>query len=381
MSKSTTLLALAVIAAGAAGQANAQQPDYPQLTLHGYLTQGVARSDSLQVIGIDKRGTTDYRRAALLLRYATSRNESFVVQLAHRRLGNSPYAADDPDVRLDWAYYERRFASNTRMKVGRSPIPMGIYNETRYAGNTQPFYRAPFSFYFEGAYTGESIDGAVVEQRLFQSGSFGTEVSAYGGQMNLVEYSSVPQFDTNGQPTGSFAFATAKTRARNVFGTQLWVSTPIDGVRLGTGTNRYSTDAGLLGGGETKSWHASFDSRFERALARAEYRDTSMPRLGMRAWYAQAGANLFGGLWLNGQSETMTATAKDIVISPVLPPMTLELKYNRDDAIGLNYVFSPHLVLKTEVHHMKGLNFEENINPIGAPLETNYAITSLSFAF
>src|SRR5215212_1792338 len=105
-----TVAALATVAAltsiGTAATAGAQDAA-SKLSVHGYLTQGAAVSDSSKVVGISKQGTTNYRRAALLMRYAQSPRDAFVIQVAHRALGDSPTMNFEPDVKLDWAFYER----------------------------------------------------------------------------------------------------------------------------------------------------------------------------------------------------------------------------------------------------------------------------------
>lgn len=58
--------------------------------------------------------------------------------------------AFEPDVKLDWAFYERKLGQDTSIRVGRIPQPMGLLNETRYVGTLLPFYRAPYNFYQEG---------------------------------------------------------------------------------------------------------------------------------------------------------------------------------------------------------------------------------------
>ena len=45
----------------------------------------------------------------------------------------SPFQVFQPDVALDWLFYEHRFADGA-VKVGRVKIPFGIYNEVRDVG-------------------------------------------------------------------------------------------------------------------------------------------------------------------------------------------------------------------------------------------------------
>ena len=100
-----------------------------KLSIHGYVSQAWATSEDHQIFGIPTDGTTDYRDLALQLRYDQSRENVFVVQLRHQRLGESPQAASMDDVTLDWAFYQRRFTDRFSLKVGRIPLPLGIFNE------------------------------------------------------------------------------------------------------------------------------------------------------------------------------------------------------------------------------------------------------------
>src|SRR5258705_11186603 len=105
----------------------------PQITIHGYLTQAYGISDRYPTFGITKEGTADYRRAAVLARYELTSADNFVVQIAHRRLGDSPTMEFEENVKLDMAFYQRRFSNGTKLRVGKVAMPFGVYNEVRYA--------------------------------------------------------------------------------------------------------------------------------------------------------------------------------------------------------------------------------------------------------
>src|SRR4051794_34223672 len=204
-----SLPALAVLLSlGVAASAASAQDISSKLSIHGYLTQGAAVSDSSMVVGISKQGTTNYRRAALLMRYAQTPRDAFVIQVAHRRLGDSPIMNFEPDVKVDWAFYERKFLGQSSLRIGKAPIPFGIYNETRYTGTILPFYRAPYAMYFEGAYTSETVDGAVLSHTFLADAPFRFDASVYGGSYDLLEFRQVPTSPTD------FAYAIGKAEAQ-----------------------------------------------------------------------------------------------------------------------------------------------------------------------
>ena len=360
---------------GSAATAGAQDVT-SKLSVHGYLTQGAAVSDSGMVVGISKQGTTNYRRAAILMRYAQSPRDAFVIQVAHRALGESPTMNFEPDVKLDWAFYERKFMNqSSSIRVGKAPIPFGIYNETRYTGTLLPFYRAPYAMYFEGAYTSETVDGAVLSHTFLGDSPFHVDASVYGGSYDLLEYSQVPV------APGVYQFAIAQAAARGALGGQAWINTPIDGLRVGGGASRATMSGGLLrtpGTKETKrDWNVGVDGAFDRFAARGEYRGTIYKNLTYRGYYGQVGARVVGPLSLNAQGEVGTAMARNGATY-----RELEIPLIRDYAVGANYAFRSDLVFKLEAHRTKDYDTEDNVNIFAnAPGVGHYFISSLSFSF
>jgi hypothetical protein len=365
----------ALTSIGSAATAGAQDVS-SKLSVHGYLTQGAAVSDSGKVVGISKQGTTNYRRAAILMRYAQSPRDAFVIQVAHRALGESPTMNFEPDVKLDWAFYERKFMNqSSSIRVGKAPIPFGIYNETRYTGTLLPFYRAPYAMYFEGAYTSETIDGAVLSHTFLGESAFHVDASVYGGSYDLLEYSQVPV------APGVYKFTIAQAQARGALGGQAWINTPIDGFRVGGGASRATMDGGLLrtnGRKETKrDWNVGVDGSFDRFAARGEYRGTIYKNLTYHGYYGQVGARVVGPLSLNAQGEVGTAIARNGATY-----RELEIPLIRDYAVGANYAFRSDLVLKLEAHRTKDYDTEDNVNIFANnPGVAHYYISSLSLSF
>jgi hypothetical protein len=210
-----------------------------RLVVHGYLSQAYVKSDGHQVIGIPKDGTADYRRAALLFRASLTTSDALVLQFAQRRLGDSPPMQVEPDVKVDWAFYEHRFGSATRFRVGRMPVPLGIFSEVRYVGTLLPFYRAPYNFYQEGSFTSENLDGAHLSHTFGTGGPVSVDVNAFGGAFTTIE---------------AYNGGVNRAKAQNVFGGAAWIGTPIDGLRFGIGGMRHDVKNTILTDNHRDNW-------------------------------------------------------------------------------------------------------------------------------
>ena len=357
---------LTVVSAPAEGQGDA-------LTVHGYLTQAWAISDGGQFLGIPERGTTSYRTAALQFRYSLSPDDHVVVQLSHRRLGEAQLMSIEPDVRFDWVFYERR-VEDLRVKVGRVPIPAGIYNELRDVGALLPFYRAPFAFYFEGANTSETVDG-IVAHYLFQGDTpWSVDLSGFFGGWDLIEQSAGVAGLLPPTPP-------ALARAENGAGGELWINTPLLGLRAGVGGSRYDIEGGLLrapGDDNTwKEWHVSLDGSFERFTVQGEYRRIQITDdAAYIGYYGHVGINLHDQFSIHGLADY-----SDLKLTGTTP---LDLDFGEDLAVGARVLPWPDLVLKAEFHFNEGYRAEEP-TPLAAlgepPARVNYFIFSVSKSF
>ena len=367
-------LALVMTAAATvlASGASAQDAPVTRLSLHGYLTQAYGKSSGGPTMGLTDQGTADYRRAAILARYGATPNDHFVVQLGHRRLGDSPSMQFEENVKVDMAFYEHRFDNGTNVRVGKVLMPFGIYNDIRYAGALLPFYRAPMTVYFEGMYTNETVDGVTVGH-VFRAGEpWELSAEAFGGSYQLLEMAAVRT-----GPTTS-VYAGALLDAKNALGAQLWLATPLEGLRLGVHGRRHTAVGGVHNRGTgttTTAWNGSVDGTFSRWQLRAEAMQIRSRSFGMLSRYAQVGYRPVGRLSLNLQTE-----ASDIQVD-VPRAGRLDIKWARDDAAGVNLHLNLNTVLKVEAHTTRGFFRDEVTNMTGAPRTGAYYVTSLSVSF
>jgi len=344
----------------------ADETPVEKFTIHGYLTQAFAKSDGEQILGIPEEGTTDYRRAAVLLRFTPTTKDALVVQLAHRRLGQSPSMVFEPDVKLDWAFYERKLGQDTSIRVGRIPQPMGLLNETRYVGTLLPFYRAPYNFYQEGSFTSESVDGLAFRHSTSPARSWSAELSAYAGGFSMIESSDS---------------GLVKPRAENLIGGQVWLNTPVAGLRFGLGAQRFDLHGTVIVSDQEDSWknyYGSGEYVGSRVKLRSEYRKTRLndADVDFETWYVYAGVNLTSRLALHGQFDT---SKLDI---PAGGGRFEIAKYYEDWTVGTTFAIRPDVVVKGEYHWAESQLLETNVQPLGAPSRpVNYGIVSMSVSF
>lgn len=339
----------------------------PKIAIHGYLTQAFAKTDGEQILGIDRSGTADYRRAALLGRFTPTRKDALVLQVAHRRLGRSPSLKFEHEVKIDWAFYERRLADNTSVRVGRLPQPMGLQNETRYVGTLLPFYRTPYNFYQEGSFTSETIDGLAVRQSIAPASSWNAELAVYGGQFSMIEQSDA---------------GLVQPRAKKAIGGQLWVNTPVSGLRLGLGGQALDlTGTALVRDGQDnwKSYYASAEYAGSRLKLRSEYRNTEIhdADVNFSSYYVYVGFSLTSRLAVHGQFDT-----SKLDLGVRAGSLTTIPTYYRDWTAGTTFAVRPDVVLKGEYHWTESQLLETSILPLGAPSRpVNYGIVSMSVSF
>jgi hypothetical protein len=327
----------------------------PRLTMNGFLTQGVARSQEEPVLGIPTTSTTDYRTAALQVRYALEDKGMFVMQFSHRRVGQSLLNTFESSVEVDWVYYRHRFGP-LQARAGRFPLPRGLFNEMRDVGTVIPLFRAPYFVYEDGT---ETVDGVGLSH-ILNFGEWSLTTHAFAGG---AEYRAV--FQT---PDGPFPF---KERVEKSLGGQLWLDTPIPGLRSGFAVMGWENP------GEPdydKMWIVSLEGDFNRWMVRGERLRINGSDARVWAQYAQAGFKPVEKLMAVFQIESKDSELLGSFAVPRYRAMT-------DAALGLNYAFSPNLMLKGEGHRARGYAFDRYVDPAGPPTTTYYGILSVAVSF
>lgn len=373
------MLALGLVAAPVVVQAQDER-----LTIHGSASLAYAKSDRLPINGITKDGTSDYRILALQFGYKISDKDRVVTQLLHRKIGGSPLNAITPAVEPVWAFYEHKFDNGFVAKVGRNPLPRGIFNEVRYIGTLLPFFRVGNAVYGE---TLEYVDGVVVRKPFELGNDWKLEATAFAGG-----------YDLKAQLPTSTGVSVINTRNENTYGGQVWLNTPIDGVRAGVFYNNYqSTPNATLPEAQRPNRVTSFmysaEAVFSKAFARSElttFKQTKSPNfVDFTSYYVQAGITPTEKWTIAGEYND----GRNMVRFAGTPIPNLELPLNQDIALGVTYKPNAQVAFKLEGHQAEGYSFDTPVRsvipPTAPPLvarlapaqKTYYALASIAFTF
>ena len=379
-----------------AEEGNTESSWKKKFQLHGHLTTSYAESSPSGAgalfaeeaqLGIPEDGTFDYRIAALQLRYKATDRHTFLIQLSHRKLGDSILNDLTDDVELDWLYWQWQLADSTRLRVGRFATAAGIFNEVRDVGTLLPFFRPSFNFYREGSLFSETVDGIGVSHRFMPESDWALDADLYYGEYEILE-----------QGTG-LRVAAVEVDVTDAVGTQLWLNTPYSGLRLGVGAQRW--DAGEESQFNVrkttwKSWYTSLDGNFERFVVRGEYRKVETTFISppfildgeaiLDLYYWQLGWKPTTKLSFYVQSEHSDIEQ----VSAIYLGGSTKHNSRRDEAVAINYAFRPNIVFKAEYHeqHMDLTNSFPVFTAFGLRLdarpiefENDYSIVSLSLSF
>ncbi|MDH3404215.1 MAG: hypothetical protein OES32_16990 [Acidobacteriota bacterium] len=338
------------LAAGASPAAEAPEG----VGVFGHLTQAYGKSRRGSIQGTSEEGTTDLRNVAVQLRWAKSDRDTVVVQLSHERRGEDLFSPAGDEVEIDWAFYERRIGVHSVLKVGRLNTPLGIYNEIRDVGTLLPFFSLPISFYAGVLSSAETVDGVSIGRTFFPRSDWSLDTELYLGGWDT--------FQQQVSLDAKFGLVNLEARAEDGVGVQIWLDTPVRGLRLGAGTLTWLLDGPLGEPGTRDRWdtyHVSLDAVGERWLVRAERRRWRFDQdfgaflalpVSLRGKAQRDGYYLQVGVWLTPRiglfGQIDHAGLKDNL--DLLPGLE---NLHEDLAASLNFRIRPDLLLRVEYHN------------------------------
>lgn len=344
---------LATLVAPAALRA---QSALDKLEIHGALNAAYGRADTLGVFGIPQKGTSDYRVFTLQGRYNLTEKDLIVAQVFNRRLGTSPMAGAIADVTMQWAYYQHREGPFS-VKVGRNPLPRGLYNEVRYIGTVLPFFRPPIEVQQEAF---DAIDGAVLSYNF----NLGRGI----------------EFEQHGFFGGSENRAIANTasgqqiriaRTENMFGGQSYLSFPVAGLRFGMYGARYAFVQPTQRGYRS-NLIASAEATVDRLKLATEHSRISGhgPSNDNRGGYYQATVRVVDRFSVAGQHAYINRKLyfTDTRLNRTFPEV-------RTNGISGILALPANSVLKLEHHWRNGWSFDTPTAPVASQTATTVTLS------
>ncbi len=334
------LLSLCALGAVVPIAVSAQTTESP-FEFHAALNAGAGKSNSLPILGIPSYATYDYRNAMLQFRYKSGDHDQFVVQLLNRRLGISPLQAALPDVTLQWGFWQRKTDYGT-FKVGRAPMPRGIFNEIRFVGTVLPFYRPSFEIYGEGR---ETVDGVVYTKRTPIGGGYSVDFNAFGGS-NEVRTQVIT---ATGNSIRAF-------RGNSLKGVQGWFNIPTGESRLGAYYSEYKIDADTSRGTRGEILLSAETHVVPRSVIRAEALHIygTNPNQDRKSVSGEAVFEITEKLSLSTQYSRTNNR-----IFQKAPASNVDVIATRDIAFGGTYRIGGGALIRLEHHEVHGYAFDK----------------------
>jgi hypothetical protein len=324
-----------------------------RLRIDAFGTQGYLRTSANEFLGTDSRGTFDFSAYNLLFKANPTDRFNILMELF------SSSQIDDM-LTLEWAFGEYIFSDRLRLRFGKMPTPVGIYNEMRDVYPMLPLSLLP-GFYAEATeFSPANFKGAAINGHFSPLG-IPIEYDVFGG-------------------SSFFNHMTRTRRYENVMGGRLWLNTPNRMFRFG---QSFITGAELLNTGDR--------IRMTTYTPAIEY-------------FSPIGLNLRGELALHYHQGEMKnpkdprrlgyyLEATYLIADRFMPVVRYDVYYPRrrdvlkakdyqsDITVGFNYNVTEFIVWKADVHFIKGtalLSAADNPNP-----ETKWRLyaSSLSFLF
>ncbi len=308
---------------------------------HAAINVGAGRSNDLPILGIPSYGTFDYRNAALQFRYKLDDRDQFVVQLLNRRIGTSPLQAALPDVAMQWAYWQRRGDWGT-LKVGRAPMPRGIFNEIRFVGTVLPFFRPSFEIYGEGR---ETVDGAVYTYNHDLGGGYGLQLNGFLGS-NEVRTQVIT---ASGNSIRAF-------RGNQLKGGQVWLNIPTGETRVGGYFAAYRNDQPTTFGKR----HEMLASVESRIVPRTTLRAEGLRIYGTGPNQDRKSGAVSGVVNVSEKIDLMSEySVTNNRIFQSAPLTNLDVIAVRDFAYGATYRIGGGALVRLERHEVSGYAFDQ----------------------
>ena len=337
--------------------------------IHGFLNWGYGVSSEHKYRGIPESGTVDLRAAALQVRFQATPRDEFILQLANEQVGTSPSNALRDDLEVDWLYYHRQIGDRTALKIGRVPLPIGIYNEIKNVGTLLPFYRPSGTFYGDGTWTSDSVDGVVLSHNFAPNSAWSLDSHVYFGEWDRIE--------TSGS---ELRFDIAKIEEAK--GLWLWLGTPVSGLRLGFGINRFHAEGGaFLPPGVTdteETKYFSIDADLGRAVVRMETSQRKFTGGDWTPFYLEIDVGLTERLHLSALYDTADLYFEVPFFA------TFDGTIEEIFGLGMRYSFNPNIVAKVEYQWFEGYGQIED-QPLNIffdeSVKTNVLLISAALSF
>jgi hypothetical protein len=249
---------------------------------------------------------------------------------------------DGAQTGLDWAFAQYAFLDALKFRAGKIRMPFGLSAEVDAIGTLRPFYSLAPSIYGSTGVASSAFFGAGITGTFALSGSWELSYDAYGGEMQVAMSEPFQRIGQTLVP-GS-RFEPEASRVHNLLGGRLSLTTPIEGLLL-----RVSGYRGKLAEFGDNAEVVPLEYQFDAELVSLEYQTEkwlfraevlhSQERERNLGGYVEVAYRLDSHWQVAGRVDVLDTYSADI-------PGDSSLRHHRGLEAGVNYWFSPRLVVK-----------------------------------
>lgn len=341
--KKVLFIAIALAAAVSAGAQNSS------IEFHGFGGSSFRKTSDNFYIGATPDGS--YAQTELSLAVAASLTEKLRINtqgmLSENDLNHGEHLT------LTYAFAEYSLTPDLSLRAGQIKLPFGNYGEIVHVGTLRPFLTAPQAVYGQvgvGVGPQDTLTGFGITGRRNLTPNVELAYDVYGGGMEMVEFFP-PEGFLLGEPISNDA-ALEDEVTHNVLGGRLAFRLP-QGLELGV--SGYRGDE-VVGDSEMKPrWVGSLHGQWnaDRWLVRAEVaHETVQEDLKVDCGYVEAAYKLTEHWQVAAQFSDLKTE-----VWGVDHPIAASFLNHRESILGVNYWFSPNVVLKSSVHRINGNRF------------------------
>lgn len=264
--------------------------------------------------------------------------------------------SDQEQAELDYAFVEWTFNDAARVRAGRVKHPFGIYGEVFDVGTVRPFYSLPQSLYGANGFTARAYNGAGITGNV-SAGKWGLQYDVYGGQIE-------GDFETPGLLSTSSQYFTEPSitfgyRVEDAFGGRLNITTPLEGLTIGTSayTGQAHTDLSQVDTDKRDVYAAHAEYVAGRFAVRSEYGHLKNGEdFAVDAGYVETSYRLTEHWQVAARLDQIDVSLPGTNLSS-LPKIFPQLLEHRETALGISYWFSPNFVVRGSYQRTNGNRF------------------------
>jgi hypothetical protein len=335
------------------------------VTIHGFGSWGYGNTDGPRYLYGDDEGQYDHAQFYLNINANVAEKLTIISQFGFEQ------SAHGIQYDFDYAFAEYSFSDQLKLRVGKVKHAFGIYGELLNVGTIRPFMTLAQGIYGPAGFVGKGLNGIAL------TGSFNTRTNweirydfYYGQLKTYLEMPAILTFfftqDPNALNDGMVAY---DKDIVGLTGGRVSISTPIDGLNFGFSGYTGKDKSGVEGVGSVSGDQTAYGTHLEylsstlwirseyiHLIQNAETGEAQNSETVTDCFYLEAAIKLFDNWQVAVRYDWSESSITDLEID-LLPRFFQEYQKHKDIVLGLNYWFSPNLVVKASYHMVEGINF------------------------